>query len=141
MTDAAAPSIATPLPDLSDPVTAPFWAAAREHRLTAPRCTHCGYLLWPPEIVCPECYSESFEWEAIPTTGVLWSYATYYRALDPAFADKIPYVVGLVEVQPGVKIYGIVLDAPESIAIGMSMRAVFDDVTDDVTLVRWRGEG
>ena len=136
MTDTA--EAAKPLPDLTDRVTAPFWAATREHRLTAPRCTGCHYLLWPPEIVCPECYGVSFDWEDVPQTGTLWSYATYYRALDPAFADSLPYVVGLVELVPGVKMYGIVLGEPDRIEIGHRVDAVFDDVTDRVTLVRWR---
>jgi uncharacterized OB-fold protein len=127
-----------PLPDLTDPVLAPFWANTRQHRLTVPRCTACDHLLWPPEIVCPECYSSSFEWEDVPTAGTIWSYATYYRALDPAFADDLPYVVGLIDVVPGVKMYGIVLGDPMQVQIGRAVEAVFDDVTDEVTLVRWR---
>jgi uncharacterized OB-fold protein len=127
-----------PLPDLADPVTAPFWAATSDHRLTAPRCTSCQHLLWPPEIVCPECYGTTFHWEDVPHTGVIWSYATYHRALDPAFADRVPYVVGLVELLPEVKMYGIVLAEPDEVQIGHRVGAVFEDVTDEITLVRWR---
>jgi hypothetical protein len=130
--------IAKPLPDLNDRATAAFWQGTRRGRLTAPRCTTCGYLLWPPEIVCPECHDASFEWEDVPTSGTLWSYATYHRALDPAFADDLPYVVGLIDLAPGVKMYGIVLGDPDAMAIGRRVEAVFDAVTDDVTMVRWR---
>jgi uncharacterized OB-fold protein len=134
----ATQGVATPLPDLSDRVTAPFWAATREHRLTAPRCTSCQHLLWPPEMVCPECYNLTFDWDDIPRQGTLWSYATYYRALDPAFADKLPYVVGLVELKPGVKMYGIVVGDVDRVEIAHRVEAVFEDVTDEVTLVRWQ---
>lgn len=130
--------LAKPLPDLTDRATAPFWEGTRHKRLTAPRCTTCGYRLWPPEVVCPECHNATFAWEDVPTTGTLWSYATYYRALDPAFADDLPYVVGLVELAPGVKMYGIVLGDPDQMQIGRRVEAVFDPVTEDVTLVRWR---
>lgn len=129
--------IAKPLPDLTDKATGPFWENTRKHRLTAPRSV-CGYLLWPPEIVCPECYSSEFEWEDVPSTGTVWSYATYHRALDPAFAGDLPYVVGLIELAPGVKMYGIVLGDPDDVQIGRSVEAVFDPVTDEVTFVRWR---
>jgi uncharacterized OB-fold protein len=69
---------------------------------------------------------------------VIWSYATYHRALDPAFADRVPYVVGLVELLPEVKMYGIVLAEPDEVQIGHRVGAVFEDVTDEITLVRWR---
>ena len=129
---------AKPLPDLADPITARFWVATRKQQLTVPRCASCRYLLWPPEIVCPECYNATFEWEDVPTTGTLWSYAIYCSALDPAFANDLPYVVGLVDLVPGVKMYGLVLGDPDELEIGRRVEAVFDSVTDDVTLVRWR---
>jgi uncharacterized OB-fold protein len=127
-----------PLPDLSDPVTAPFWAATREGRLTVPRCTACGYRLWPPEPVCPECWHSEFVWEEVEPRGTLWSYATYRRALDPAFAADLPYVVGLVELTCGLKMYGIMRGEPGDMVIGRPVTAVFEPVNDEVTFVRWQ---
>jgi uncharacterized OB-fold protein len=80
-----------------DPLTAPFWAATRGSRLAVPECGNCGYLQWPPERLCPECQHADREWRDFPAAGTLWSYTVYYRALDPASADDIPYAVGLVE--------------------------------------------
>ena len=127
-----------PLPDTSDPITAGFWAATREGRLTIARCTNCAYLLWPPEAVCPECLHRNFEWVDVEPTGTLWSYATYHRALDPAFGDEIPYVVGLVELGTGHKMYGMMRGEPSEMEIGRPVTAQFEPVTDEVTFVRWR---
>ncbi len=127
-----------PLPDTGDPVTAPFWAAAREWRLVVPRCTNCGYRFWPPEPVCPECLDASFGWDEVEPSGTLWSYAVYHRGLDPAFAADVPYAVGLVELAPGLKMYGIMRGDLGELSIGRPVTAVFEPVTDAVTFVRWR---
>src|SRR6202012_3573533 len=74
-----------PLPDLDDPLTAPFWTAARDGRLVAQRCANCGYLRWPPGPVCNECLTPGGEWAELSPHGTLYSYAEYHRALDPAF--------------------------------------------------------
>lgn len=130
---------AKPLPDVDDPLTQPFWAATREERLVLPECTNCGYLQWPPERVCPECQHTGRRWLEVPAVGTLWSYAVYYRALDPAFADDIPYAVGLVELDGiGRKMYGIMLDDESALKIGARVRGVFVPATDQVTFVRWQ---
>ena len=130
--------ISKPLPDVNDPVTAPFWAATREHRLVVPRCANCAYRFWPPEPVCPECLQSEFVWEDIDPRGVLWSYAVYHRALDPAFAADVPYAVGLVDLGDGIKMYGRLDAELDHVAIDRPVEAVFRAETDDVTLVRWR---
>lgn len=130
--------IKKPLPDVTDPVTEGFWTATRNSTLAVSRCTNCSNRLWPPEPVCPVCLHTEFVWEEVEPRGTLWSYAVYYRALDPAFADDLPYAVGLIELESGFKMYGIVLGDVERLEIGMPAEAVFDRVTDEVTFVRWR---
>ena len=46
--------------------------------------------------------------------------------------------MGLVELASGLKMYGIVQTDPKRIRIGDEVHAVFDAVTSDVTMVRWR---
>lgn len=127
-----------PLPDIDDTLTAAFWAAARESRLVLPVCGNCGYLQWPPERLCPECQCPDREWREYPATGVLWSYAIYHRALDPAFADEIPYAVGLVELDAGRKMYGLMVGDQSALRVGARVRGVFIPVNDTVTFLRWR---
>jgi uncharacterized OB-fold protein len=127
-----------PLPDISDPMTAKFWAAARNRRLVLPRCGNCAYLQWPPEKMCPECQHTERVWEEFPAKGTLWSYAVYHRALDPAFAEQIPYVVGLIELDAGRKMYGLMTDDASAVRIGQPVEGVFEDVNDEVTFLRWR---
>jgi len=129
---------AKPLPDLNDSLTEPFWAATRESLLVVPRCTNCDYLQWPPEPLCPECQHTGRRWVEIEPVGELWSFATYHQALDPAFADDIPYSVGLVQLDVGAKMYGLLLNEESELEVGQRVRGVFEAVNDEVTFVRWR---
>jgi hypothetical protein len=68
---------------------------------------------------------------------VLWSVATYHRALDQAFADDVPYTVGMVELDDGPWMYGRMTGDPSTFVPGARVSAAFRDVAPDVTLVDW----
>jgi hypothetical protein len=127
-----------PLPSVDDPLTAAFWSASREERLVAQRCGKCGYLRWPPGPICNECLEPGGAWTDVSPTGVLYSYAEYHRALDPAFADDVPYTVGLIELDDGPRMYGMMHGTLTTADVGGRVHAVFDPVTPEVTFVRWR---
>lgn len=129
---------AKPLPDPTDPLTGPFWAATKEGRLVVQRCDDCGYHRWPPTRICPECQSWCSQWADTPPAGEIWSHATYHRALDRAFADDVPYTVGLIQLDAGPRMLGVLVDPADDVQIGRRVEAVFDAVTPEVTLVRWR---
>jgi uncharacterized protein len=126
-----------PLPDVADPLTAPFWAATSERKLMVQKCAHCGYLRWPPGPLCPECQTEGGDWTEVRPAGTLWSIATYHRALDPAFTDDVPYTVALVELDDGPRMYGRIDGDPAALVLDGPVLATFDDVAPGVTLVGW----
>jgi uncharacterized OB-fold protein len=61
----------------------------------------------------------------------------YHRAFSKAFSGDIPYAVGYVQLDDGPRLYGTMTGAPGALAVGLPVRAVFDPVTPEVTLVRW----
>jgi hypothetical protein len=126
-----------PVPKLDDPDQGPFWAAAREHRLTAQRCTNCGDLRYPALQICPTCWDRDFEWSDVSTEGSIWSYVVYHRAFHPGFKDELPYVVAIVENTDGVRYTGRVVGRREDVSVGAKVRAVFADETPEFTLVKW----
>jgi len=139
MTDPSATTSPVPqnLPDVTDPATAPFWEAAREHRLVAQRCDACTDLRYPATEICPRCWSDSQSWVPIAPTGELYSYVVYHRALDPALKDEIPYAVGRVLTDDGV-VFTVRLDLePGEARVGMRLVASWKDVTETVTLLRF----
>lgn len=133
----ASSAAAKNLPDVTEPNSAPFWDAARRHVLVAQKCQDCGDVRYPYLELCPKCWSTNQEWSEISPEGEVWSFVVYYRALDPATKDDIPYVIGRVVTDDGA-IFNVRLDlAPEEAKVGMRVAATWDDVTDDVSLLRF----
>jgi hypothetical protein len=127
------------LPDLDDPVSAPFWREAAAGRLSFQRCTSCGYLRWPAAVLCPECWSPDAEWTPVAPEGSVWSYGVYERAFDPAFEDAIPYVVALVELDDGPRLISNVVEIePQQVDVGLRVTAVFESFAPDAALVKFR---
>jgi uncharacterized protein len=127
-----------PLPDVNDEATAPFWAGTREGRLLVQKCDNCAYLRWPPGPICPECQSADSAWVDVKPVGRLWSVAVYHRPFDREFAADVPYSVGLVELDEGPRMYGLMIGEPESFVLDAPVHAVFESVTPEVAFVRWQ---
>ncbi len=60
------------------------------------------------------------------------------RPSHPWFADKVPYPVVLVEMEEGFRFVGGIDCAPEALRAGLCVEAGFEDVNDQVTLLRFR---
>jgi len=125
------------LPDITAPATAAFWEAASRHVLVAQRCQACGDVRYPATQICPVCWSADQQWERVAATGELYSFVIYHRALDPSKKDDIPYIIGRVVTDDG-PIFNVRLDVePGDAKVGMRVQASWDDVTDEVTLLRF----
>jgi uncharacterized OB-fold protein len=129
-----------PLPKIS-PANRPFFDAARNGELRLPRCRACSHVFYPPEVFCPRCLSTELDWLALSGKGTVWSFIVMYQRYFPAFADEIPYNVAFVRLDdaPDVWMCTNLVDVKhEAIACDMPVEAVFDPVTPDVTLVKFR---
>jgi uncharacterized OB-fold protein len=134
----SAPRAARPAPLPADPAVEPFWAAVRDHRLEMQRCDDCGYVRWPPGRRCPECLSERGTWTELSGRGALWSFAIYHHSYDPEFASSLPYNVALVRLAEGPMIISnLVVDRAEDAAMDQPVTAVYDDVSPELTLLRF----
>jgi uncharacterized OB-fold protein len=115
----------------------PFWDAARQHRLVLPRCADCGHTWFPPYPACPRCRSRAIGWEEASGRGTVFGAAVFERPYLRAF--PVPYHVALVELDEGPKLYGNVVDVADTdVVAGMRVEVVFDDVSDTITLPRFR---
>jgi uncharacterized OB-fold protein len=128
------PSDGRPLPT-PDPATEPYWAAAREHRLSMPRCEACGEFHFYPRPVCPHCGTARFAWADVSGNGTVYSFTVVQRAPSPAFADMVPYVVAIVALDEGPHLMSNIVGCPtEQVRIGMRVRATFLDIGTDFSL-------
>jgi uncharacterized OB-fold protein len=138
MSHTAAPEYTKPLP-VPTPESAPYWAAARRHELVLQHCDACGLPWFPPSLLCPECLSDVFTWKPVSGKGTLFSFVVFHRPYHPGFKGDLPYNVSLVELDEGPRLLtNIVGIANDELRVGMSVEVVFDDVTEAVTLPKFR---
>ena len=106
-----------PLPDVDDPLTAPFFAGAARGELVITRCDGCGDYVWYPQDACPR-DGGALAWTAVSGRGTLFSWAVVRRAFLPAFEDRVPFVTALVALaeDPAVRLCTYVVDsAPDEL--------------------------
>ena len=116
-----------PLPDVDDPLTAPFFAGAARGELTVTRCDACDRYVWYPQHACADC-DGPLSWTPVSGEATLFSWAIVRRAFLPAFADKVPFVTALVALDedPAVRLCTYIVDAaPETLTADAPVRVQF----------------
>lgn len=118
-------------------VSAPFWNAARDGRLTYQRCIDCGHVWFPPELVCTSCLSRSVEWCDSAGLGTVYSFSIAHREPSPNF--PVPSVFAVIDVDEGYAMFSSVVGCdPYDVTIGMRVEVVFQPVTDAISLPMFR---
>lgn len=129
---------AKPLPRVTDD-NRPFWEAARRHQLAFQRCADCGRFCYPPAPVCPDCLSERLKWTPVSGRGTVSTFVVFHQRYFPAFAGDLPYNVVQVQLDEGPRLTANLVGVPnDQIRIGLRVEVVFDDVTPEISLPRFR---
>jgi len=129
-----------PLPHPNE-ISQPFWDAAKRHELQIQRCNACGAHIFYPREACSECLAADLIWIPVSGKGTLYSYTIAQAPTHPAFADDVPYVIAIVALEEGPHITtNLVGCRPDQATIGMPVVASFEDVSAEMTLVKFRPE-
>jgi hypothetical protein len=127
-----------PLPN-NDPYSKPFWAHAKQGRLVVQRCDVCGDLHFPPGPVCPACLASNQSFQPVSGRGTLVSWVHFHHAYWDGFKGELPYTVCLVKLAEGpIMISNLLDEQPEKLHAGASVSVIFDAVSEDLTLPRFR---
>lgn len=103
-----------------------FYKLAKERKLMGARCEKCGTLFMPPKPLCTTCFSRDFKWIELKRRGRLLSY-TVIHVSPVRFQSLAPYTVGIVELQDGPHLPGMIRGVePKKIKIGMDLAVGFD---------------
>jgi hypothetical protein len=92
-----------------------------------------------PRAVCPSCLSSATEWVRARGRGTVYSFTVTHQSQAPGFRGELPYVLAIVELDEGPRLMtNIVGCAPDAVRIGLPVEVVFEDVTPEVTLAKFR---
>ena len=119
--------------------TKPFWDGCRQHQLRFQKCGECGHVRWPPSIICPKCHSQNTEWILSSGRGKIYSYAVHHQAYHPAFRDKLPYVVAIVELDEGPHLLTNIIGSPhDQLECDLAVTVTWEDVTGEISLPEFK---
>jgi uncharacterized OB-fold protein len=119
--------------------TEAFWKGCQQGRFIIQRCRFCAKLRWPPGPMCPEC--QSMEWDELDASGFgsLYSWVVVTHATHPALVDQVPYNVGLIELDEGIRVVGNVVDLPSAqLKPGLRVVMVFEENDEGFKIPNFR---
>ncbi|KCZ58698.1 Zn-ribbon domain-containing OB-fold protein [Hyphomonas chukchiensis] len=127
-----------PVPHI-DEESRPYWAALKREKLILKRCLACSRHHFYPRILCPHCHSCELKWSEASGLGTIYSFTIARRGAGPAFSADAPYAVAIVELDEGVRMMtNIVIENVDILAIGQRVGVIFEHVTEDVTLPKFK---
>lgn len=127
-----------PLPVI-DEETRPWWEALQRHELYVQKCRNCGDLRYHPRAQCTNCLSPRTEWVRCSGRGTVYTFTATYQNQGAGFREALPYIMAWVELEEGVKMLTNLVECrPEEAKIGMPVEVVYEDVTPQVTLAKFR---
>jgi len=138
-----------------------YYEAAAQGRLVVQRCANCTLLRGEIAAACPFCTSGGWSWAEVSGKGTIYSYGIVTQAIQPAFADWVPYPILLVELDEqravpwrwGLEDESVSVrlitnlvrrddptrpESAEAVAIGRRVEVCFVDLAEDFALPQFR---
>ncbi|MEM0120897.1 MAG: Zn-ribbon domain-containing OB-fold protein [Thermoprotei archaeon] len=133
-------SVDKPLPEV-DGINKNFFEGLANNNLLIQRCSDCGSRQFYPKPWCVKCGSLKLEWVEASREGRVYTYTLINRVLGNSkeFEKEVPYVVGSVKLEDGVRVYArLVASNPSNIKIGSRVVLEARRLTDKVGLPYFR---
>jgi uncharacterized OB-fold protein len=113
------------------PETDPFWDACNRNVFLVQRCRTCRKTQYHYRAICAHCWSSDLEDIEASGRGKVWTYSVVRRNRSPVFAEKVPYVVALVELEEGVAVFGNIVECdPDVVTIDQDVTLAFTVAED-----------
>ncbi|HKW05637.1 MAG TPA: OB-fold domain-containing protein [Nitrososphaerales archaeon] len=70
--------------------------------------------------------------------GIVYTFTIIHQDLNRGFGKEVPYVLALIELDEGFRIYSILTNDPEEVSIGARASVIFEDVTPEISLYKFK---
>ena len=134
-----------PAPRITPPVPQPesdfYWEKCKEGELWLRHCRSCDNTYFYPRDICPICFSRDTDWVKTDGKATVHTFAIVHRAPIPAFRDKAPYVVAVVEFASGGRMATNLVEVepdPSVVKCGMEVEVVFEELDENISLPYFR---
>jgi uncharacterized OB-fold protein len=134
----ANPNYSKPLPAISE-LNRPYWDGLKNHQLRLQKCASCATIWSPPAPLCPRCWSREIVWTDLSGRGRVNSWVVFHQSYFRGFEGELPYNVAEVELDEGPRLLTNLVGVDNAaIRAGMRVEIVFDEVTEAITLAKFR---
>ena len=119
-----------PLPSLDDPDSRPFWEATKNHEIRYQVCDECSGVVFYPRSRCTHCLSLKLSWHISRGEGTIYTFSVIRQSRHPAFKDKAPYAVAMVDLDEGVRLLTNIVgvdDPSKEVHIGQRVVVAWED--------------
>jgi len=79
------------------------------------------------------------DWIKSTGRGWIYSFTISHRARSPEFKADVPYNIAIVELEEGVRLMSNIVECNnEELKVAMPVEVVFEDVSPEITIPRFR---
>jgi len=115
----------------------PYWEGLQKNELRYQFCRGCSQAVFHPRELCPYCMSSQLEWRVSSGKAKIYTYSIVYRSLFPDW--KAPYILAIVRLDEDFYMFTQIVDcSPEQVQVEMPIEVMFDQVTADLVLPKFR---
>lgn len=114
-----------------------FWEAASQGRLMIQECQACEHTVFPPRVVCPNCFSQ-LEWIESRGRGKVHAKGMVHRPnLPEVFEDQLPLTLVVVELREGPRMVSQMTCNDSTVQIGDKVQVSFERITEEYWLPKF----
>ncbi len=130
-----------PLPTISGE-TKPYWDSCHRGQLVIQKCDSCGEYQFYPRGICANCWSNDIQWYQASGKGTVWTFTVTHQNRTPGFAEDVPDVLALVELEEGVRMFTNIVECePRDVKIGMAVEVTFVRANDQISIPYFKPAG
>ena len=122
-----------------NPDVEPYWEGVRRGELLYQVCDDCGEAVFHPRAMCPYCMGSRLAFHKSCGSGRIYSFTIQYFSASDALRERLPYALGIVEMQEGYYMFAEIVPAdPDRLRVGAPVDVWFDKVDVDLVLPKFR---
>jgi uncharacterized OB-fold protein len=110
-----------------------FYRRLEVGELATTHCTDCARFSFPPRRLCSECGAE-LSWRQLSGRGSVYAFTSQERGLR----FTAPDVVGIAELEEGIRVFGVYDEGLEKLKIGRSVEIHLRHDVQGLTLLGFR---
>ncbi|MEE2784830.1 MAG: OB-fold domain-containing protein [Pseudomonadota bacterium] len=124
-----------------DELTAPFWAAANEHRLVIQQCCVCERLQHPPANKCGGCRSDDLTWTEMSGKGHIYNYGVVHDGPVRMLHEDQPFNVAIITLDddPDIQMLSHLPGTPpDEVPVKGAVEVIFEETANGQKVPEWR---